>query len=92
MRQYASLFQRILSLIVIAAIVLAAALVGVVFLGYILVVGAVAFVIGWIYVLFKSKKSTRTEEVIIEEEIVSGRVEVGNFSKTRGRIIEHTEE
>ncbi|MFI4955590.1 MAG: hypothetical protein ACHQAX_00065 [Gammaproteobacteria bacterium] len=92
MRQYASLFQRILSLVLIAGIVLTIALVGVVFLGYILVLGAVAFVVGWIYVLFKSKKTTIEEKVTTEEVIVSGHVEVGDFSHGPGRIIDHTEE
>ena len=68
------------------------AFVGVVFLGYVLVIGAVALIVGWIYMLFKSKKAAKNNGTKTETVFEPGQVKSGDFSRGPGRIIDHTDE
>jgi Na+-transporting methylmalonyl-CoA/oxaloacetate decarboxylase gamma subunit len=77
---------------VITGLVVVFAFVGVVFLGYVLVIGAVALMARWIYMFFKSKKAARESGIKTETVFEQGHVEVGDFSRGPGRIIDHTDD
>lgn len=85
------LFQRIISLLVWAAIAVAfigVAILGIIFFWYALIVGVVLFVVAKVYTDFQTSKQSKSRAPS-EEPCESGKVKRGNFRQGRGRTIDH---